>query len=389
MMDKKEWVQWRSSLSDAEYAAHLVEKAQPSVEGSNGSRVAFAIATLLWENFDDLGVVEAAMRLYNDTKCSPKWSDKELQHKIESAADKLGSAIGCKKWRGGTGGSARSGVAPMRLGVTTAPKPVEIRPSVVPSSPKWGEMAERLLSKCNSNYLEKQDSSADYADWLYIERGIDPRLAVGLGVGYSDRPDYAVAQSIFGTPKPATIYNGYTVPSRNVAGQAVGVMFIRPSQPKEYRYMQLLGGCNYFFGTDWLAISDPRPRVVLILEGTINWFSAIQTIGGAEIDDLRTVVLGAPSATTPIDVSIIESLRPNDIVIALTDSDDAGRSGAERWCDAIEAHSQAVTGNVVYPSLGTAEKVDFNDLLLAERRREFDIKLWWAARLAAIKKGLS
>lgn len=388
-MDKKEWAQWRGSLSDMEYATHLVEKAQPSIEGSNGSGAAFAIATLLWENFDDLAVVEAAMRLYNDTKCSPKWSDKELQHKIESAADKLGSAIGCKKWRGDTVATARSGAAPMRLGFAPAPNPVEIRPSVVPSSPKWVEMAERLLSKCNDNYLVFQDSSADWVDWLYIERGIDPRLAVGLGVGYSDRPDYAVAQSIFGTPRSATIYNGYTVPSRNVSGQAVGVMFIRPSQPKAYRYMQLLGGRNYFFGTDWLAISDPRPRVVLVLEGTINWLSAMQAIGGAEICGLRTVVLGAPSATTPIDASIIKSLRPTDIVVALADSDDAGRSGADRWCDAVEAHSRAVTGSVVYPSLNNAEKIDFNDLLLAERRGEFNIKSWWAGRLTTIKKGLS
>lgn len=387
-MDKRDWAAWRSSLSDAEYATYIVEKAHPSIEGSNGSAAAFAVATLLWENFDDLGVVESAMRLYNNTKCTPKWSAKELQHKIQSAADKLGSAIGCKKWRGSTGvSSARGGVAPMRLGVTPAPKGIDIRPSVVPSSPKWGEMAERLLSKCNDNYLEKQDSSADWVDWLYTERGIDPRLAVGLGVGFSDRPDYAVAPSIFGTAKPATIYSGYTVPSRNSTGQAVGVIFIRPTTPKAYRYMQLLGGCNHFLGTEWLAIDDPRPRIILILEGTINWLSAMQTIGGAEIDGLRTVVLGAPSATTPIDASIIKSIRPTDIVAALTDSDDAGRSGAERWCDAIEARSQAVTGSVVYP--GAAEKVDFNDLLLADRRGEFDIKLWWAARLATIKKGLS
>jgi hypothetical protein len=114
-MDRSEWVAWRRSLSEAEYASHIVSTSPRSIEGSGGSDVCFSVAIKLWENFDDRSVVEGAMRQYNAQSCDPAWSEAELQHKITTAAAKLGSAVGSKKWRGNGGGDG-SKVAAHALG---------------------------------------------------------------------------------------------------------------------------------------------------------------------------------------------------------------------------------------------------------------------------------
>jgi hypothetical protein len=387
-MDRSEWVAWRRSLSEAEYASHIVSTSPRSIEGSGGSDVCFSVAMKLWENFDDRSVVEGAMRQYNAQSCDPAWSEAELQHKITTAAAKLGSAVGSKKWRGNSGGNG-SKVAPMRLGMTApappAPPMAAVRATVTPHSPAWAARAESMVSKMG-------EAAADVGypdDWLHQVRGIDPAVAIGLGIGYSNRDDYAVPPATFDTEKPATIYRGYTVPIRNATGEIVGVIFIRPTAPKGWRYLPLLGGKNYPFGVDALRYDDPTQRIVLLLEGTINWLAAMQTVAGQRIDGMRVVVLGMVSATTPIDDGIIGLLRPDDIVIGLADDDDAGDAAIKRWGDQIMV-SRAAYSRALYPS--AEKRVDFNDLLLAERDGSFNTLGWMRGELSqlieACKEGL-
>lgn len=74
-----------------ERARRYVAKMDGSVSGSGGHNAAFAVACALVKGFAlDEGSAMAIMREEFNPRCSPPWSERELQHKVRQAAQAAG-----------------------------------------------------------------------------------------------------------------------------------------------------------------------------------------------------------------------------------------------------------------------------------------------------------
>lgn len=92
-------------------------------------------------------------------------------------------------------------------------------------------MAKRLLNACQDDYPTIEHN------WLENTRSINANFAYGVGMGYckgKDGSDYRLNGAKFGLSDEQTvsIYTGYTLPILNQNNGVVGVMFVRPNQPK-------------------------------------------------------------------------------------------------------------------------------------------------------------
>ena len=65
-------------------ASAYVKACKSSVQGSGGSGVFYGVAVELLNNYPPDVAWDAPME-YNDTKCQPKWTGKELEHKWQDA----------------------------------------------------------------------------------------------------------------------------------------------------------------------------------------------------------------------------------------------------------------------------------------------------------------
>ena len=66
--------------------SNIIKNADESIEGNNGDKITFQVACEIYRwngNFNDL-------KTYNNFKCKPKWSDKELRHKWDNAVKSVG-----------------------------------------------------------------------------------------------------------------------------------------------------------------------------------------------------------------------------------------------------------------------------------------------------------
>jgi hypothetical protein len=117
--DSLEWLRVRFSMAQKVYepqsyastggisdrAAKYVEKCEPAISGQRGSDRAFAVACVLVGGF--ALSVEEAFRVFwtvYNPKCQPPWSEREVKHKIDSAAkkcDKVGWLVNVTpdKWQ--------------------------------------------------------------------------------------------------------------------------------------------------------------------------------------------------------------------------------------------------------------------------------------------------
>ena len=330
--------------------------AEPAVAGSNGQKVAFKVACNLWRNSADDNEVQNAFAYYNSKKCVPPFNEKEVARILASAKNAVGKDVGKYDKRVNSSNST-SHIAP------TAPQAtIEIRPHQTPLNSVWSLTANRLLDKCQDDYPTK---NSPITDWI-VGRGIDPIFAYGVGVGYcmgnKSGFDYKLSATVFNTNKEASIYVGYTLPIRNEKSELVGLVFIRPKQLKQYRYMMLSGSRLLPYGVDWLRFKSESSRIVIIVEGTFNWLSLLQTIGGHYIYDKKVVVIGLPHANTSPDEGTLSLLQKSDVILLITDSDDAGLSCREKWYSVLTAQNIA-TIKVDYP-VKADTKIDANDLLL-------------------------
>lgn len=322
-----------------------------AVAGQDGTKTAFAVACSLWRKCADEGTVEAAFNYYNSTKCNPPFAEKRIKRMITDAKRIVGSDVG-KYERDLTAMTAATTA-------TTVPTPT-IRENVKPLNQTWELMTTRLLNKCQDDYSLTRDDH----QWLEYTRGIDSIFAYGVGVGYcvgsKSGQDYKLSQTVFSTENEVSVYVGYTVPIHNEASQLVGLVFVRPTQKKQWRYMVLTGSQLLPFGIDWLRFGQDSPRVVVLVEGTMNYLSLLQSVGGHVFYDHKVVVLGLPNANVYPDFGTLSLLRKSDTVCLLTDNDEAGERCKERWGQAIESVGVNCVG-IEYKK--SQQKIDANDLL--------------------------
>ena len=322
----------------------------PAVSGQNGNNVAFGMACKLWRNSADPQAVEQAFMYYN-SKCVPPFSDKQAKKMLESALKQVGNEVGKYDPIG-----RNSTQTPTQSKNNTSPQSAEIRTVQAPNQ-TWVSMAKRLLNACQDDYPTVQH------DWLGKVRAIDSTFAYGVGMGYckgKNGSDYRLNGAKFGLSEEQTvsIYTGYTLPILNQNREVVGVMFVRPNQPKEWRYMVMTGSQLLPYGMEWLSRNPHEQRIVIMVEGTINYLSLLQAIGGHTRYGRKIVILGLPNANTYPDEATIGLIKASDVVITITDSDEAGQRCANKWGNAID-NTRATCVNIKYP----AQKTDVNDLL--------------------------
>ena len=81
---------------------NYLNKMSISIQGHGGSKALFKVAMVLVERFA-CSSSEALEYMYwfNRTSCHPKWTDKELKHKIDDAFKRINPAnLGCLNKRG-------------------------------------------------------------------------------------------------------------------------------------------------------------------------------------------------------------------------------------------------------------------------------------------------
>ena len=327
------------------------EYGRPAISGQGGNNAAFSMACKLWRKSSDEQEVEKAFIHYNVTKCVPRFSDKRLSKMLESARKTVGNEVGIYAPIG-----RNSTQTPTQSKHTTHPQSAEIRTVQAPNQ-TWVSMAKRLLNACQDDYPTVQH------DWLGKVRAIDSTFAYGVGMGYckgKNGSDYRLNGAKFGLSEEQTvsIYTGYTLPIINQNRELVGVMFVRPNQPKEWRYMVMTGSQLMPYGIEWLSRNPHEQRIVIMVEGTINYLSLLQAIGGHTRYGRKIVILGLPNANTYPDEATIGLIKASDVVITITDSDEAGQRCANKWGNAID-NTRATCVNIKYP----AQKTDVNDLL--------------------------
>ena len=335
--------------------------AKNAVSGQDGTKTAFAVACKLWRNCADAGTVETAFNYYNSTKCTPSFSEKQIATMLKDARRTVGSEVG-KYDRNSTAS------APQPTPQAT-PQELTVRPKQVATNGTWSVMATRLLNKCCDDYSLKQDDHK----WLENTRGIHSAFAYGVGIGYcvgnKEGRDYKLNGKIFGlTDSDVSIYIGYTLPIHNEVGELVGVVFIRPTQERQWRYTFLAGSQLMPFGVEWLRRGQEEPRLIILVEGTMNYLSLLQTFGGHHKFGRKVVVMGLPNANVYPDAGTLGMLTKDDVVCVIADGDTAGERCRGKWVDAISA-TDATCCVVEYgkpkdASKMTETKCDANDFLL-------------------------
>lgn len=336
---------------------HLIDEVntygRPAISGQGGNNAAFAMACKLWRKSSDEQAIEQAFMYYNSTKCTPKFDDERLKRILKSAknATEKENEVGKYAPRN----ASHTSHTPAQSKNNTPHQSAEIRTVQAPNS-TWVSMAKRLLNACQDDYPTIEHN------WLENTRSINANFAYGVGMGYckgKDGSDYRLNGAKFGLSDEQTvsIYTGYTLPILNQNNGVVGVMFVRPNQPKEWRYMVMTGSQLMPYGIEWLSRNPHEQRIVIMVEGTINYLSLLQAIGGHIRYGRKIVTLGLPNANTYPDEATIGLIKPSDIVLTITDSDEAGQRCANKWGKAIDSRATCV--NIKYP----AQKTDVNDLL--------------------------
>jgi hypothetical protein len=76
-----------TSSSPVERARAYIQRLEPAISGSGGHNATFRAASILVEGFalDEATALDLLLE-WNLTHCSPQWSERELQHKVRSAA---------------------------------------------------------------------------------------------------------------------------------------------------------------------------------------------------------------------------------------------------------------------------------------------------------------
>ena len=343
------------------------DEGRPAISGQNGNDAAFGIACKLWRKSSDEQEVEKAFIHYNVTKCDPKFDENGMERILKSAKNAVKKENALGKYpigRNSTQSAAQSKH-------TTHPQSAEIRTVQAPNS-TWVSMAKRLLNACQDDYPTIEHN------WLENTRSINANFAYGVGMGYckgKNGSDYRLNGAKFGLSEEqtVTIFEGYTLPIINQNRELVGVMFVRPSQPKAWRYMIMAGSQLMPYGIEWLLYSRTEQRIVVIVEGTINYLSLLKTVGGHIRYGRKIVILGLPNANVYPDEATIGLIKPSDVVLTITDSDEAGQRCANKWGKAIDSRATCV--NIKYP----AQKTDVNDLLA-----RYELWEWMHNKLAKL-----
>lgn len=72
-----------------------LEKMPDAISGQNGHNTAFSVAMVLVEGFGlDATDARRHLKWFSDTKSQPAWTEKEIEHKLESALNKVGKDKG-------------------------------------------------------------------------------------------------------------------------------------------------------------------------------------------------------------------------------------------------------------------------------------------------------
>lgn len=72
----------------------LLAESPNAVSGSGGHKTTFAVACMCWRHCENFDTVHEAMTWYNQNRCNPTWTEKEILHKVLSAQKIVGSEVG-------------------------------------------------------------------------------------------------------------------------------------------------------------------------------------------------------------------------------------------------------------------------------------------------------
>lgn len=310
-------------------AAAYLDRLPPAISGSGGHSATYRAATVLMHGFA-LGETEALPLLtaWNHTHCQPPWTERDLRHKLRSAAQ-----------------SAASATRPPGYLVNSEGKLSTSRPFPA-ASPE-------------SDSARKARQRAAWPEFRPLKPALIDRIAelrhlLPDAVDLAQRHGFLSGAVIDGHAS-YLLHEGTFAQARRLDG----LPFIRPDG-SAVKAKNLPGSEGVFIGQKWLGpglasgpdtdTGDPGstrvgPPRVLLVEGAIGLLEALAAFLLAEVKT-PWVLLAATSASSRFsrDPALLAKLAGRHVRL-LPDADEAGMKAGTVWMQELRAAGATVDGH--------------------------------------------
>ncbi len=276
---------------------------QPAISGQNGSGATYVMACRLWRNTTNKQAVISAMAYYNDTKCKPKWNDKQLQRFIDDAYKAVAAKGEIAKYalESTITTSVQSISSDTKIessGIVSVPSGF----SIVDNADENPDLLDRVV-RCGIELLDAKTPLAKQAVAYLQSRGIGAKAVNHFALGVSMK-------------------NGMlTIPSFDLS-LCVAYAMLRSFPHKRYQRVgkgHCLTGMYGRVGADNVIIVGGQLDVALLWQHTPN--------------DTAIVTLGSDNSS--IDELGYQWLLSRKRVVIAMDADDSGALTARKWLQTI------------------------------------------------------
>ncbi len=293
-------------------AHRYIDRMPPAIAGSGGHGATFHVAVTLIKGFalDECTALEL-LTAWNETHCQPRWSERDLRHKLRSAAQ---------------ASSTRA------MGYLLDEKPFSV-----------GHFYGYGCGGNTSSTNAVTDSYTDTDSWKARQRAAWPKIvpltqadiqAVSkmrrlplAAVDLAAKARFLGASGIDGH-RAFIIAEGRFAQGRRFDGQP----FLRPDGTT-LKAKNLCGSEGAFIGQRWLGTSLSCP--ILLVEGVIALLEAAAAILLAERFDWTCLAATSAASRFARDPALLARLAGRRIRI-IPDADEAGLDAAGAWLAALE-----------------------------------------------------